>query len=43
MSTKTSALVFAIVMVFSSFVGCIDTEEEEVDDIVPINQVQNKS
>ena len=29
MSTKTSALVFAIVMVFSSFVGCIDTEEEE--------------
>ena len=29
MSTNTSALVFAIVMVFSSFVGCIDTEEEE--------------
>ena len=31
MSTKTSALVFAIVMVFSSFVGCIDTEEEETN------------
>ena len=28
MSTKTSALVFAIVMVFSSFVGCIDSEED---------------
>ena len=31
MNTKTSALVFAIVMVFSSFVGCIDTEEEETN------------
>ena len=29
MSTKSSALIFAIVMVFSSFVGCIDTDEED--------------
>ena len=29
MNTKTSALVFAIVMVFSSFVGCIDTDDSE--------------
>ena len=28
MSVKASALVFAMVMVFSSFVGCIDTEED---------------
>ena len=29
MSVKASALVFAMVMVFSSFVGCIDTDEED--------------
>ena len=29
MNTKTSALVFAIVMVFSSFVGCIDADDSE--------------
>ena len=28
MNTKSSALIFAIVMVFSSFVGCIETDEE---------------
>ena len=28
MSAKASALIFAMVMVFSSFVGCIDTEED---------------
>ena len=28
MSVKVSGLVFAMVMVFSSFVGCIDTEED---------------
>ena len=33
MNTKTSAIAFAIVMVFSSFVGCIDTEEEKTDSV----------
>ena len=33
MSTKTSALVFAIVMVFSSFVGCIETDEEKTSTV----------
>ena len=32
MKSQTLALVFSIVMVFSSFVGCIDTEEESVTD-----------
>ena len=34
MKSQTLALVFSIVMVFSSFVGCIDTEEENVTDDV---------
>ena len=34
MKSQTLALVFSIVMVFSSFVGCIDTEEESVTDDV---------
>ena len=29
MNTKTSALIFAFVMIFSSFVGCIDSDEED--------------
>ena len=29
MSTKASALIFAMVMIFSSFVGCIDSDEED--------------
>ena len=29
MNTKTSAMVFAIVMIFSSFVGCIDTDDSD--------------
>ncbi|MEC7712643.1 MAG: metal ABC transporter substrate-binding protein, partial [Candidatus Thermoplasmatota archaeon] len=29
MNTKTSALIFSIVMVFSSFVGCIDADEDD--------------
>ena len=33
MNTKTSAIAFAIVMVFSSFVGCIDTDEEKTDSV----------
>ena len=33
MNTRTSAIAFAIVMVFSSFVGCIDTEEEKTDSV----------
>ena len=32
MKSQTLALVISIVMVFSSFVGCIDTEEESVTD-----------
>ena len=33
MNTKASALAFAIVMVFSSFVGCIDTDEEKTNSV----------
>ena len=41
MNTKTSAVVFAIVMVFSSFVGCIDTEEEKTDSVTSPTSLGN--
>ena len=41
MNTKTSALAFAIVMVFSSFVGCIDTEEEKTDSVTSPTSLGN--
>ena len=41
MSTQTSAIAFAIVMVFSSFVGCIDTEEEKTDSVTAPTSLGN--
>ena len=41
MNTKTSAIVFAIVMVFSSFVGCIDTEEEKTESVTSPSSLGN--
>ena len=41
MNTKTSAVAFAIVMVFSSFVGCIDTEEEKTDSVTSPTSLGN--
>ena len=41
MSTKASALVFAIVMVFSSFVGCIETDEEKTSTVTSPSSLGN--
>ena len=41
MSTKTSALVFAIVMIFSSFVGCIETDEEKTSTVTSPSSLGN--
>ena len=41
MNTKTSAIAFAIVMVFSSFVGCIDTEEEKTESVTSPSSLGN--
>lgn len=41
MNTKTSSLIFAIVMVFSSFVGCIETDDEKTDTITSPSNLGN--
>ena len=41
MNTKASALAFAIVMVFSSFVGCIDTDEEKTNSVTSPTSLGN--
>jgi zinc transport system substrate-binding protein len=41
MNTKTSSLIFAIVMVFSSFVGCIETADEKTDTVTSPSSLGN--
>ena len=41
MGTKYSAIVFAIVMIFSSFVGCIDSEEEKTSSVTSSTSLGN--